>query len=71
MKTVKCTSHTVKTKDGKFISCKPQVEAILEMVYSGKDETLIDGKKVSVFSDKIETEGKSVKRVTIVEVEDD
>ena len=68
MNTVRYTSHTIKTTDGKFINCKPQVEAILGMVYSGKDDTLIDGKKVSVHSDKIETEGKSVKRVTVVEV---
>ena len=75
MKTVRYTSHTIKTTDGKFISCKPQVEAILEMVYSGKDDTLIDGKKVSIFSDKIETVGGGKKihrtRVTVVEVGDD
>ncbi len=70
MKTVKYTSHTIKTTNGKYISCKKEVEAILSMLYSGEDETTIDGQTVSLSSDKIVTEGKDVKRLTVVKIGD-
>ncbi len=64
----KYTTHSIKTKDGKFVVCRNEVEVILELIYSGKEFIVFDGKTITVFSDKIETVGKDVKRVTVVEV---
>jgi len=58
-------NHTIKLKNGKFIYEKRIVEEIINMLHNGMDYTYIDGKKVSVYSDLRNSDG----RVTVVEVE--
>lgn len=64
----KYVNHTLKNTDGKFIYGKRETEAILRMIYAGENFTNFDGKMIKVFSDEIVTEGKDVKRVTILEI---
>jgi len=71
MQTITYNNHAIKTTEGKFITCKKETEAILEMIYAGKDETIMSGNHVSILSDRIETEGKDRKRVTTIEVKDE
>ena len=68
MKSVKNIVPTFKTKDGRFINGRREIEALLELIYSGKEFIIFDGKTISIFSDEITTVDKEVKRVTIVEI---
>ena len=68
MKSVKNIVPTFKTKDGSFINGRREIEALLELIYSGKEFIIFDGKTISIFSDEITTVDKEVKRVTIVEI---
>ena len=68
MKSVKNIVPTFKNRNGSFINGRRETEALLELIYSGKEFILFDGKTITVFSDEIETVGKDVKRVTTVDI---
>jgi len=68
MKSVKNIVPTFKNRNGSFINGRRETEALLELIYSGKEFIVFEGKTITVFSDKIETVGKDVTRVTVVEV---
>jgi len=59
---------TFKNKDGSFINGRRENEALLELIYSGKEFIIFEGKTITVFSDEITTVDKEVKRVTTVEI---
>ena len=59
---------TFKNRDGSFIYGKRETEALLGLIYSGKEFIIFDGKTISVFSDEITTVEKEVKRITTVEI---
>ena len=59
---------TFKNRNGSFINGRRETEALLELIYSGKEFIVFEGKTITVFSDEITTVDKEVKRVTVVEV---
>ena len=74
MTTARYVSHRFINKaTGMEIQCRREVEALHNMVTAQQNEIMHDGKKVTIFSDKIETVEKGKKlertRVTVVEVE--
>jgi len=58
-------NHTIKTKDGLFITDEDIINEIKDMIHNGLDYTYVNGKKVSVYSDKRLHD----ERVTRIEVE--
>jgi len=68
MQTVKYDKHVIKTISGKFISNQHEWQSIKDMMNLGQDETEINSQTVSVYSDKIETVGGKLNRVTVVTV---
>jgi len=71
VKTVKYDTHVIKTISGKFISNQHEWQMIKEMINLGQDKTEINGQMVSVHSDKIETVGSKLNRVTTIEVKNE
>ena len=59
---------TFKNRNGSFINGRRETEALLELIYSGKEFIIFEGKTITVFSDEITTVDKEVKRVTTVEI---
>jgi len=57
--------HTIKTKDGLFITEKNIISEIKDMMHNGLDYTYVNGKKVSVYSDLRTHE----ERITVIRVE--
>jgi len=59
--------HTIKTKNGNYILDDKIEDEVRDMINNGLDYTYIDGKKVSVYSDLRNSEG----RITVIEVQTD
>ncbi len=64
---MKYDTHNIKPKSGTFLEGETY-DLVKDMITSGQDETEINGQMVSVYSDKIETVGSKLNRVTTIEV---